>query len=309
MIILAVSALMLNLIPQASSAPQGIKILDNYTCYVDSLGNLVVVGEVQNIGTSVIHNVGIGASVIKSDGTEGISGGYAWADYLLPGQIAPFYIEFAPQGHDSEPWNGVTASNVTLAVTRAPEANKYQYQDIAIQSQKATPTNTGEYWVTAEVKNVGNQLASNVVLIGTFYNSQNQTVAAGYTEPVNIPAGEMKTINVPAFDLNQSSVSADKKITSWRLLVQVASPLITDGNVPTVSANHTISTQAPLDGDAESTESIFIYAVVGMVAVVVAVAAVIVLKRQKSKINNAATVKRKENIGGKRLNKSRKPVL
>lgn len=301
-IILTVSALTLNFIPYASSTPQDIQILDNYTCYVDSLGYLVVVGEVQNIGTNVIQNVGIGASVIESDGTEVVSGCYAWADYLLPGQVAPFYIEFAPQGHD--PWNGVTASNVTLAVTRAPEANKYQYQDIIIQSQKATPTNTGEYWVTAELKNVGNQLASNVALIGAFYNSQNQVVAAGYTEPVNIPAGETKTIKVPAFDLNQSAVSADKKITSWRLLVQVAAPLITDGNIPTVSLNPTISTQTPAD-DATSSESTLIYIVTGIVAIAVIVVAAVALNKQKSKSNNDKKTKLKANINEKRLNKSR----
>ncbi|MGE5554774.1 MAG: hypothetical protein ACM3UY_00720 [Methanocella sp.] len=311
LIVLAVSSLTLNFIPQASSATQDIKILDNYTCYTDNLGNLVVVGEVQNVGTNVIQNVGIGASVTESDGTEGISGGYAWADYLLPGQIAPFYIEFAPQGSDPNPWNGVTASSVTLSVTRAPETTKYQYQGVTIQSQKATPTNTGEYWVTAELKNNGDQTASKVVIIGTFYNSQNNTVAVGYSEPIDIPVGGSKTIKVPAFDLNQTSVSADKKIASWRLLLQVASPIQTDGNAPTVSSNPTINdgSNPAIGGESTSDEAKMelplSYVVAGMVGIVIVLVAVIALKKQKSKTNNTKNIKPKENINGKRLNKSR----
>ncbi|HSV49151.1 MAG TPA: hypothetical protein VLH35_02460 [Candidatus Acidoferrales bacterium] len=287
LIILTVSSITLTAIPQASSATTDIKILDNYICYTDTLGYLVVIGEVQNTGSSVIKNIAIGGSVTEADGTQGTSATYAWADYLLPGQKAPFYLEFTPQGSSSDPWDGVTASDVTLRVTTAPVATQYQYQGITITSQRDTPTASGEYWVTADLKNSGSVTATDVMVVATFYNSEGKPVAAGYMEPVDISAGASKTVKVPAFDLNQSIVSSDKVIRSWSLLVQVASPMQTDGNYPTFSVSPTTggsNSGANNNGTSTPAETdlTVIYAAAGIAAIAIVVAAVFMIKRRKT---------------------------
>lgn len=291
LILLTVTAtLTLTLTPQTQAATPNAKILPNYTIYTDNLGYLVVVGEVQNIGTSVLRNIGVSASLTEADGTYDTGATYAWGDYILPGQKAPFNLEIQSQGSSYSPWAGITAADVILTVTVAPETTQYQYQGVQVQSQRDTSKSNGEFWVTAEVKNSGAETAANVIAIATFYNSLNQTIATGFSEAVTIAAGALQTIEVPAFDLNQTIVGQDKVIKSWNLLVQVASPIETDGNFPTYS----IAPDGSSSGDNTGVSSgnntggsgmdlTLVYVVVGLVAVVVAVVALIALKKRKSK--------------------------
>ena len=61
-------------------------------------GDLIVVGEVQNVGTSTIQSVVVIGWVYDTNNNEmaettvPVYGGY----YLLPGQKAPFYMDFTP---------------------------------------------------------------------------------------------------------------------------------------------------------------------------------------------------------------------
>src|SRR5437763_619428 len=92
LILLVVSALTLTIVPYASSQTSNVQILNDYTFYQDTLGNLVVIGEVQNVGSSVIANVSLTGS-INTDSVTAQGSCYVWGDYLLPGQKAPFYME------------------------------------------------------------------------------------------------------------------------------------------------------------------------------------------------------------------------
>lgn len=292
--ILIISSLALAYVPHASAATQDIKI-NNYTWYTDNLGYLVVIGEVQNTGTSVIKATTISGVVTESDGTVSESSCNVWGNYLLPGQKAPFYMEFMSQGQSSDPWTGVTASGITLAVKTAPDTKTdYQYQNIEVSNQRATPTGTGEYWVTADLRNNGTQTATDVVVVATFYNSEGKPVGAGYINPVDLSAGASKTIKVPAFDLNQTVVASDKIIKSWSLLIQVTSPLQTDGKYPTVSTSPVIDDGSNNGGNNGGntntnlgTDQNLIYAVIGIVAVVVVIAAVIAVKKHKTGTSEA----------------------
>ena len=65
-------------------------------------GDLIVVGEIQNIGTSTIQSVVVIGWVYDTNNTELAETtvpciGY----YLLPGQKAPFYMEFTPDNRMS----------------------------------------------------------------------------------------------------------------------------------------------------------------------------------------------------------------
>jgi hypothetical protein len=294
LIILTITAsLALTFVPQTQAATPNAKILPNYTIYSDNLGFLIVVGEIQNTGTTVLKNVGIAASLTEADGTYDTSATYAWGDYILPGQKAPFNLEIQSQGTSLSPWSGITAADITLLVSVAPEATQYQYQGVQIQSQKDSPKNNGEFWVTAEVKNTGTETAGNVVAIATFYNAQNQVIASGYSEAVTVAAGASQTIKVPAFDLNQTIVSSDKIIKSWNLLMQTASPMQSGDNYPRFSVSPENSSQGGLatpsssgfvnNASNQGVDITLVYAAVGAVAVVVVVVSLLVVKKRKTK--------------------------
>jgi hypothetical protein len=293
-ILIVASSLTLTFMPQTQAAPQDAKVLGNYTFYTDNLGYLVVVGEVQNTGSSVLKNIGVAGALTEADGTYDTSATYAWGDYILPGQKAPFYLEFQSQGTSITPWTGITASDITLKVSVAPEATQYQYQGVVVESQKDTPKSNGEFWVTAEVKNTGSQSASNVVVIATFYNSENKPIGTGYSSPVTIAAGASQSIKVPAFDLNQTIVGSDKVIKSWNLLMQVASPIETDGNYPSFSVSPENNSQGGLstpsssivyNNGSQGVDMNIVYVVVGVVAVVVVAVALLALKKRKTQPN------------------------
>lgn len=213
LILLVISSLTLTLIPSVKSQTDAeVKIL-NYSCYVDSLGNLCVVGEVQNTGLNVIDNITIAGLATSQDGTQTEGGNSIWGNNLLPGQKAPFYLEFYSQ---STSFYGIETSDITLKVYHAVATNQYLYQNMTITSQQGAPKSNGEYWIHGELKNVGTQTATNVAVVGTFYNSEGIPIAVGYKNFNNtsIAAGASTTFDVPAFDLNQTIVSSDKIIKS-----------------------------------------------------------------------------------------------
>lgn len=292
-ILIVASSLALTFTPQTQAAPSDAKILGNYTFYTDNLGYLVVIGEVQNTGSSVLKNIGVAGAVTEADGTYDTSATYAWGDYILPGQKAPFYLEFQSQGTSITPWTGITAADISLTVNVAPETTDYQYQGVVVKSQKDTPKSNGEFWVTAEVKNTGTKSAGNVVVIATFYNSEGKPIGTGYSSPVTIAAGASQSIKVPAFDLNQTIVSSDKIIKSWSLLVQAASPIETDGNYPRFSVSPDDGSQGGLatpsssgfsnNGGSVGSDMTIVYVVVGVVALVIVAVALFTLKKRKAK--------------------------
>lgn len=304
LIILTITAsLTLTLIPQTQAATPNAKILGNYTVYTDNLGFLVVVGEVQNIGTTVLKNIGVAGSLTEADGTYDTGATYAWGDYLLPGQKAPFNLEIQSQGSSYSPWAGITAADVTLTITGAPEATQYQYQGVQIVSQRDTPKSNGEFWVTADLKNTGSETAGNVVAIATFYNAQGQPIATGYSTAVNVAAGASQTITVPAFDLNQTIVGPDKTIKSWSLLMQASSPMQSGTDYPRYSVSPENSSTGGLstpsssgfvdkNGGGQGSDMTLVYAAVGLVAVVVVVVGLVAVKKRKAKPMAAPEVKK-----------------
>lgn len=312
LILLVFSSLTLILIPVVQGQiEEEIKIL-NYSSYVDSYGFLNVVGEVQNIGSNVIDNITIAGLAISMDGSQTEAGKGIWANNLLPGQKAPFYLEFYSQ---STSFIGVDTNDITLKVYHAVATNEYQYQNITITSQQGAAKANGEYWVHGELKNEGTQTASNVALVATFYNSEAIPIAAGYkTFNFSIAAGASTTFDVPAFDLNQTIVSSDKIIKSYSLLVQVKSPKLT-GNAPVINETSTPipgGTMEPSNADPSSVDSgspgndqNIIYAAVIAVAIVGVVAVLLLIQRRKSTTSQNRTSEHKKHSKDKTIKKIR----
>jgi hypothetical protein len=239
---LTLVSLGLALVPSAFSQPENIKIV-SYSYYVDSLGFLDVVGEIQNIGSNTVASVILTGTVYSSGGTDQAdSYARAWVVNLAPQQKAPFYMEFySPSSSSSTSWSSVSVSKVDLTVSQANATTNYQYPDLKITSSSASigsgTDDKGVYWVTGNVQNTGSQTAQNITVVGTFYNATGTVVAVGYSDtltPANLAPSKTAQFKLGAFDLNQTIVSSNKKISSYSLLIQVLAPIL-QGTAPVVT--------------------------------------------------------------------------
>ena len=240
LIALLMLSLGLTLTPNVLSQTQNIKIV-SYSYYIDSLGYLDVVGEVQNVGPNTVNPVYLTGSIYSSSGTaESSSYCQVWVSYLEPQQEAPFYMEFQPPSSTGI-WQSADISKIDLTVSIANATSSYQYPDLKITSSSGfintTGDNNGAYMVTGIIQNTGSQTASNITVVGAFYNSTGTVVAVGYTNyltPTSLAPSGTTSFEIGAFDLNQSQVSSAEKIKSYSLLVQTELPIL-QGTAPIVT--------------------------------------------------------------------------
>src|ERR1035437_8173838 len=94
LVLIAICSLTLTLVPIAHSQtePTNVKVV-SYSGYSDSLGLLVVVGEVQNVGLSTVSSVILTGTASSSDGGQVDSNSQVYVTDLIPNQKAPFYWE------------------------------------------------------------------------------------------------------------------------------------------------------------------------------------------------------------------------
>ncbi|MCW4028981.1 MAG: hypothetical protein NWE92_04965 [Candidatus Bathyarchaeota archaeon] len=246
-LLVALTTLMLSLciIPTGLSSASDVKIVSkNY--YFDTMGLLDVVGEVQNVGTSTINIVHLGATVTLTDGTVKDISGTVWVQYLAPQQKAPFYLSFVLGDILSGTTSYTTSdiSSLEVSVLSADTTDKYQYPGLTITAQ-STSVGTGSddkgvYWVSGTVKNTGSDTATNLRVFGTFYNSAGEVVAVGGYDgqevlTPSLSSGASKDFKFGAYDVNQSSLPSEYKINTYTLLVQAESPTPT-GTAPQATA-------------------------------------------------------------------------
>ena len=303
-IVLTLLSLGSTLFPSAFSQTENIKIL-NYSYYIDNLGYLDVVGEVQNVGSNTVDPVFLTGSVYSSSGAD-LSDSFCkvWVSYLVPQQKAPFYMEFQPPSSSSI-WVPSDISKITFTVAVANATSNYQYPDLNIISSSGTIGSSGDYngayLVNGIIQNTGSQTATNITVVGTFYNATGNVVAAGYTNyltPATLDPSGTISFQVAAFDLNQSLVPASMKISSYALLVQTQGPIL-QGTAPIVTPyQSSSSSSSPTAGNSNNSSSpAIIYAAV-IVIVILAIAGTLVALR-KSKPHQ--TVKEAKRARKKRM--------
>ena len=299
-VLLTMLSLSLTLVPGAFSQTENVKVL-NYSWYIDSIGYLVVVGEVQNVGSSTVASVILTGTVYSSDGTQVDSSRQAFVRNLIPQQKAPFYMEFFSQSSADGTWTQ-DVSNVAITVYQAQATANYQYPDLKITSSSKTITE-GVYWVSGTIQNVGSQTAENITVVGTFYNAAGTTVAVGYTNrlaPASLSPSGTATFKVGAFDLNQTVVPSDIKISSYSLLIQTEGPILT-GTAPVItpypssitspSASPIGSPSATQSPDSNPTSSLAIesiYAIVIVIVILGIAGTILMLRKRKPQATKKA---------------------
>ena len=192
-VILIICSLSLTMVSSALSQDQkgNVKILNYSYYYLDSLGIIVVVSEVQNQGTNTLTSVFLTGSIVSRDGIYQSSSNTiiaippAEVTYLNSQQKAPFYMDFyPPQNSPGGTWSSIDIASVNLQVVQANATANYQYSDLTITSKQSSIGGTiddkGVFWVNGNIQNTGSQTASNINVFGTFYYSTGATVAVGY---------------------------------------------------------------------------------------------------------------------------------
>jgi preprotein translocase subunit SecG len=315
--LMVISSLTLTLLPTVRSqtvSKEDIKVL-SYSWYVSVDGYLMVVGEIQNVGSTTIGpEIVLSGEILTSDGAYASSANRAWVLNLIPQQKAPFIMAFDnPQSSDGI-WYAYPSITDALFEAYQPQAtSNYNYPDLKITDHSHTIDSDGVYWVSGHVKNTGTQTAKNITLVGTFYNAEGTTVAVGYTEefltPSNLEPQATAPFTLRAFDIPQDEIPESKKIENYALLVQVADPVlqgepvVTQSTLPPSSAPTTESTQtSPTDTDTSQSQT-WIYAVVVVIAIVVVLTAVLLVKKRKSPQMQTA----KASKTAQRSSKKRKP--
>ncbi len=255
----------------------------------------MVVGEVQNIGPDVIEQVILTGTASTLEGLSSASYTSVYVAQLLPQQKAPFDIGFQPpQG--SNGW--YTVGEINLKVALANSTISYQYPDLKITSSSASVGTTGDYngayLVTGSIQNVGTQTATNLTVVGTFFNSTGAVVGVGYTnylEPRTLNPSESLNFQIAAFDLNQSNAPTRLKIASYSLLVQTRGPLL-QGAAPLTTpyigtgGGQTTKPNQSQTGTILLNSSIVYEVVIAIVIILVVVAAFLFLKRRSKPKSN-----------------------
>lgn len=317
-VFLTVASFGLALVPQVSSQPENVKVV-SYSWYVDSIGYFIVVGEVQNVGPNTIESVVLSGTVYTMDGeAQASSNTIVYVKYLIPQQKAPFWMEFSPQNSQTGDlsWVSLGVSRVDFTANLADTTSSYQYPDLTVVGSSGGVDGEGVYWVSGTVKNSGTQTATNIRVIGTFYNASGTVVALGYTDvltPTSLTPSNTASFKVGAFDVNQTEVPSIKKISSYHLLIQTEGPILSGTSpTPTPSSppSSPLSTPTPSDSSPSPTESSgsenpnvlapeVTYAIVVVIVVVVILGlagALLMLRTRKSQAKSRTIKNRKSQM-------------
>jgi len=223
------------------SKTQDIIVL-SYSHYIDNIGHLEIVGEIQNVGTSTIERVALTAKVYDTNGVniKNVTG-YGWLSYMVPQQKSPFRLEIGIPEDSPDYWSSIKVSRIEFSVKEANETSNYLYSDfkttVSSAGVSANKDDKGTFWVSGTIQNVGSKTASNLAVAAVYYNAAGTVVAVGRTEfltPTNVDPSKTAMFKVGAYDTNQTSEVADRKIASYALFIQADSPLL-NGVAPTAT--------------------------------------------------------------------------
>ena len=235
--------------PTPSPTPTEAKIL-SYIWYVapsntvlaEYAGDLVAVGEIQNVGSNVIGTAVVSGTAALANGTVVASNeaeAYTDANYgLLPGQKAPFYIDFPPEDSitQNQSWVPIV-TNVTIKVTYVSDISNTQFSGLT-EADLAASVNRGTYTVTGTIQNTGTQTTGNVWLETTFYNASGIVIGLNFTDYLTNSLAPGASVPFTATPTDNTA-KLSSEITSYSLLIQAESPTSSASPTPSPTATPT----------------------------------------------------------------------
>lgn len=294
---LSIVALCISSVPNVLGEPTDIKIL-SYSWYVSpststNAGDMVVIGEVQNTGSSILEYVTIEGVAYATDGqAQAYAYSVAYVDHILPQQKAPFYMDFSSQTSLSGnlSWIYLGIDRFDLSVISANAVTEQQYPDLAVVAKTSYVDTNGIYTVVGYIQNTGLNSTGKVWIVGTFYNASGAAILAGYSNYLTNSLSPNSTVQFSVSPLD-SIAQLTSQITSYSLLIQnqeptadsTPTPIATQSSSPspTVSASPSELPAQSQTSQSESSLSSLVYVVVGLAIVVVAVVVVLLLRLRR----------------------------
>ncbi len=257
-------------------------------------GDLAAVGEVQNVGSNVLSYVYIGGAAYDSSGNLlCTSESQAYVFDMLPGQKAPFYLDFNPANSATGDQSWVpNVTNVTVAVADAVDTNETLYSGFTIPSGTVSAhlDSSGTYTVTGNVQNSGNQAVGNFWVVTTFYNASGTVIGLNYTNNLSTSLAPGNSVSFTATPTDNTA-QLSSEIATYSFLVQslplTSSTTSTPTPIPSVSSTQPSTSPTntqPTQSKSTSVSSETIEAIAaGAVVAVIIIIVVLLLMRTRNK--------------------------
>jgi hypothetical protein len=207
----------------------------SYRWYVSSIGTLIVVGELQNVGSGIIEYVNLVGVAYSTEGAEAESITSPFSRQLHPQQKAPFLMYFFPEYSYYGDYNWISRgiNYINFTATSAYETENYQYPDLEITTQSGYINSNGIYTVTGKVRNTGDQATGKVWVVATFYNSTGDVIMVDFSDYLspdqlqpNDTAGFSISTTAAIPELENEFKALANDVTDYALVVQTQGPLI-----------------------------------------------------------------------------------
>lgn len=263
------------------------------TTQAQYVNDLVVVGEVQNIGSNPLDKVIVsGGAYNATGGILGSAEGQALVSYLLPGQKAPFYLDFTPEYSATptvgdETWTPFV-TNVTLNLAFVEDSNLTQFPNLVFPSGSLSGSNSsGIYTLTGTVQNSGAQATGNVWVVSTFYNDSGTVVGLNYTDFISssLAPGNVATFTATPIDNDaiRSSITNYTALIQSEPLVVQATPTPTPYQQPTSTpSTSTQPTQSPAPIFSNVSSLIIIGVIIAVIIIAIIGGLLLFRKRRKT---------------------------
>jgi hypothetical protein len=247
-------------------------------------GDLIIVGEVQNVGSQIVNNITVQGVAYSSTGQIlATTQSEAFVYRMTTGQKAPFYIDFTAQSSSTNDLTWTSqVSNVTVTVVSVTDTPAAPYTGIKIISDPINTlydSATGTYTLIGTIENVGNQDVTAVWAVATFYDSSGTVVGINFTEYL-MPYPSLFKPNTYTFfkavpsDCTEQMAS---KISTFNVAIDAQIQSISPQNSPTPTAPSTASN-----------EPFPTLAIVVLIALVIAVVVGLLLLRRRQKPKTTA---------------------
>ena len=204
----------------------------SHSSFYDSLNDLLVVGEVENVGDMATRFTKVTATFYNSLNQIVTSDyGYSSLDVLLAGRKSPFTISLLPsQG-------SLNVYNYTLSVswTDYPLGKAL---GLVVLSSSDHIDGYGYKHVTGQIQNQGTTNANFTEAIATFYDSTGKVVGTDwdYTEPLHLTPNQIST-----FDIELIYTQQVMKVASFSLTAESSAYAFSSTPIPTPSPTPTAS--------------------------------------------------------------------
>lgn len=270
--------------PNVKASASEAAVLPDYTWYIASnagtlakyAGDLVVVGEMQNVGSNIIQNATVSGTAYSSSGQAlAIATGTAFTYETTHDEKAPFSIDFTPADSvtQNSNWTSSVAS-VSVSALSVIDTSTTPYTGLNVPRGVFNLTMGGVFTAVGVIVNNGTETMGYVWVVTTFFNTAGKVLSFNFTGFIVTPAAPMGP-GMPARWLASPADPAAAPPGNIANVTYLIDSLPLGSSLPTTQPTATNS-PPPSSSQLPLTPIIVV-----VVIVVVAVAALILLGKRK----------------------------